>query len=246
MPGPQLSHTVRRTVFSIWGWDMRKTLDTVAAGVLVAGFAYVCYGALVVEPGMGFRTPADYVNPALILAATRTTLWYIGEIVYIAIGVSCVYLAGRFTDRYAWVAGTVAGIGFAFIGILDRVFLDLPTWLGDEQQTTVSVLGFIPLRLAVLRMAAGSFGVFAWRVSMATSIRGRWYTLWRVLGYVMLVAGIVFVFVFIPMILLTSFGALALCCHSIWAVDGRPRNTKHETHERDGMATRQHPGGTRE
>jgi hypothetical protein len=107
-------------------------------------------------------------------------------------------LAGRFADRYLLIAGTTAGILFVFIGILDRVLLDLPGWMGSRQEVTTSVLGFIPVRLAVLRTAVVAFGVFAWRVNAGTSFPGRWSKLWSGFGYLVLLASIVFVFVFIP------------------------------------------------
>jgi hypothetical protein len=192
---------------------MARASTIVAAGIIAAGFAYVCYVSLLIEPGMGYRTPADYVNPALFLAGTQTMVWYIGELIYIAIGVSCVYISAQFVDRYTWIAGALAGIGFVFIGILDRVFLDLPTWMASEEQVTASVLGFMPLRLATLRLAAVAFGVFAWRVSIATSMQIRWPKLWRGIGYLALLAAVAFVFVLIPMVfifLVWSVGFFAL------------------------------------
>lgn len=189
---------------------MKRALDITAACVLAGGFLYACFVALAIEPGMGFRTPADYVNPTLILAGTRTIWWYVGELVYIAIGVACLYLGGRATDRYGKISGVLAGAGFVFIGLIDRALLDLQAYLPDAEQVTTSTLGFLPARLAALRLSALAFGVFAWRLSLETAQPGIWGTLWRGLGFLVLLAGIALVFAFVPTILLLLLWSIGL------------------------------------
>lgn len=183
---------------------MDRILRIIAAGILAAGFTYVSFVSLVIEPAMDFKTAADYANPSLILESTKSLVWYIGEFIYIFIGISCIYLAGQFKDQYLRIAGVISGFLFVFIGVLDRTLLDLPEWLGNEQQVITSVLGVIPWRLAAVKIAAISFGIFSWRVSSTTEILLRWPRLLRIMSYLILLAAIIILFIFVPMILLIN------------------------------------------
>jgi hypothetical protein len=175
-----------------------KKTSTIAASFLALGFAIVSFIFLVIEPRMGFSELSDFFDPAKVLSAVGSPAWFVGKVIYLGFGVALQYLAFSSNDRYLRASGLIAAVGFVFIASLGRVLDQLPTFIGDDSQLQVAVLGFLPVRLAALRTTVLALGVFAWRSTRDHEPGETSSAVWRGFGYLVLAASATFLFVLIP------------------------------------------------
>ena len=175
-----------------------KKGKTVAASFLALGFGTVSFILLFIEPGMGLSGPADYFDPAKVLIGAASPVWLVGDLIYLGFGVALAYLASSSDAPYLRASGLTAAVGFFFIGSLGRVLAELPTFIDDGSRLEVAVLGLLPVRLAALRTTVLALGFFAWRTTRDRAPGEAGPAAWRGLGYLVLAANAVFVFVFVP------------------------------------------------
>lgn len=185
-----------------------KRGEVFAASFLAAGFAFVTFTFVVLEPRMGFTELADFFDPTKVFAAARTAAWIVEDVVYFGCGVALVHLGLSSDDRYARTSGIVAGVCLFVVGCMGRVIGGLPDLVADAGQRNAAVLGILSARLAVLRTTVFAAGVLAWRTSLQSVARGGVAIAWRGLGVLMLVGCTVFLFVFVPVpLLITAWAA---------------------------------------
>ncbi len=177
---------------------MRDLKDVLTAATWTVGFAGVTYIMLIVEPTMGFTTPADYADPVKVLKGYGSSAWFVGDLIYLGVGIAALGVWARSDDRVLRGSAMVAGIGFLFLSSLDRVFLVLPTWLGDDGQATMAVLGVTPVRLAVLRVTVLAFAAMAWQLAGVQPAPGTAGVVWRVVSGLALLGAIAFQVMFLP------------------------------------------------
>lgn len=78
---------------------MRDSKEAMIAAIWTAGFGAITYIMLVVEPSMGFHTPADYADPEKILGAFESVAWTIADLAYLLIGLAAVGVSLQAHDR---------------------------------------------------------------------------------------------------------------------------------------------------
>jgi hypothetical protein len=159
---------------------------------------------------MGFAGFADYFDTAKVLVGAASTAWLVGDLVYLGFGLALAQLALPSADRYLRTSGLVAAVGFFFIGSLGRILALLPTVIGHPDQLDAALLGLLAVRFAALRTTVFALGLFAWRTTRPGATGDVGSVAWRGLGYVVLAASSVFVFVFVPVPLLFAVWALWL------------------------------------
>ncbi len=175
-----------------------KKGHTAAACFLALGFGTITFILFFVEPGMGFSGPADFFDPAKVVKGSASLAWLVGDLVLLGFGAALGYLASSSNDRYLRASGLSAAVLFVFIGCLGRVLAGLPAFIGNAGHLEIAVLGLVPVRLAALRTAVLAFGFFAWRTTRDNEPGEPTPAAWRGLGYLVLAASAVFVFVFVP------------------------------------------------
>ena len=190
-----------------------KKGQVVGALFLAIGFATVSAIMLFVEPGMGFSEPSDYFDPAKVVRALDSIPWLIGDLIYFGMGVVLACLASSSEDRYKRATGFTAAVLIVLVGCFGRVLSPLPDIVTDSEQLEAAVLGAMTARFAALRTMVLALGVFAWRTTTAGSDVAEVSRLGRILGYFVLVASTVFLFVFIPVPLLFTLWAVWLTIH---------------------------------
>jgi hypothetical protein len=187
-----------------------------AALYLALAFAVVSFIAVFVEPGMGFHTPADFLDPAKVFAGLDTFAWRLEGPLYLAFPIAFWVLARRSDDRYLVWSGVAAGVLFFLVGAIDRTMAQMPDFLSDAEAISASA-AILPVRFAVLKATVAAVGVFAWRTTRESSDAGALATTWRVLGYLILVACVAFLYVFLPVPLVIMVWAMALTARETWA-----------------------------
>ena len=185
---------------------MKKT-STIAASFLALGFAIGSFIFLAIEPRMGFSEPSDFFDPEKVLSAAESTVWLVGSLIFLGFGLALAYLALPSDDRNLRASGLIAAVGFFFLGSLGIVLGQLAAFIPDRNHLEIAVLGFLPVRLAALRTTALALGVFAWRTTRDPGPGETGPAAWRGLGYLVLAASVVFVFVLIPVPLVFTIWA---------------------------------------
>jgi hypothetical protein len=176
-----------------------KRSSSFAAGFLVLGFLAISFIVLFVEPGMGFATPKDFFDPEKVANGYTSLAWFLGDLFYLTIGIATARIARTSDDRYLIWSALAAGILFFLLGAIDRVAAQLPSLMRDADSAEAGLIALLPIRFAVLKTAAFSLAVFAWRTTTTTDGKGTLVWVWRGFGYVILALGVLFIFIFIPL-----------------------------------------------
>jgi hypothetical protein len=187
-----------------------------AALYLALGFAVVSFIAVFVEPAMGFHTAADFLDAAKVSAGLDTFAWRLEGPLYLVFPIAFWVLARRSDDRYLVWSGVAAGVLFFGVGVIDRTMAQMPGLLSDAEATG-AIAAILPVRFAVLKATVAAVGVFAWRTTRASAGAGALVMAWRALGYLILVACVAFLYVFLPVPLVLMVWAMALTAREAWA-----------------------------
>jgi hypothetical protein len=169
-----------------------------AAGLLGAGFGWVSYVLLFVEPGMGFTETADFFDREKVAAGYTSLVWSVSSVVYMLF-LPALWVLARSSDAplVRW-SGIAAGVLFLVVGAVDRVGIQLPTLLPTRDAVLSSVAAVLPVRFALLKSAVVTLGVFAWGTTREALSRGAGDKIWRGFGWLTLLLSVGFVFVFNP------------------------------------------------
>ncbi|MCB1120118.1 MAG: hypothetical protein KJT03_01105 [Verrucomicrobiae bacterium] len=187
-----------------------KALHVSAAVCLALSFAAISLILLVVEPRMGFTETADYFNPVKLQAASTSGVWLTGDILYLLMGLALAGLAWFYPNLYTRTSAILAGTGFILLACFGRSLAMLPANYYNPQVVPPAILGIVTVRFAVLKATVLITAFFAWRTTVPNrgeKIRG---VPTRLFGYVILIAGITFVFVFLPLPILFTIWAIWL------------------------------------
>ena len=185
--------------------------NAMAASWLAVVFVWTSCVMLFVEPGMGFRTPADFLDPVKVAAGYGSTVWFVSNLLYFSVPVAVMSIVVGADDRLLQWSGLGTSVLWLVLASMDRVGTQLPDLLSEEAVITAHTAG-LPVRFAVLKAAGVTFGVFAWRTTRLDPLDGAGERLWRGLGWLMLLIGVVFVLFFVPLPIAFAVWAVA------WAV----------------------------
>ncbi len=174
-----------------------KSATVLAAADLAIGFGIISFIMLGIEPGMGFVSPADFFDPVKATVGYASMAWLVSTIVYLTFPVALVVLA-RSTGRGVSELGLAAAALGLFLGCIDVVGIQLHSLLPTEERVRVAVGALLPIRFAVLKATVVVLGLFAWGTTRANAGPGLAGRSWRILGWVVLVVSVGFVFVFVP------------------------------------------------
>lgn len=180
--------------------------ETVAAAYIAAGFAFISVIALVVEPQLGLVEPSDQLDPVKISGVIRLPVMIAGNVTILGFSFAVAYLAARSEDIYFAAAGFVAAFAFLVLGCLGQAAAAVPVLIPDVPQQEIAQLALAAVRSAFLRAAVLSLAVVAWRSTLAKPI-GDTPFLWRLLGVLILLGGLAFFFVFVPVPLMFTVWA---------------------------------------
>lgn len=153
---------------------------------------------LVLEPAMGFTGVADYMDPDKIAANAGSTAWLLVDLLYLTTFVAIFGIVRDSKDRALLWSGLAGGLMFFLVGTLDRVSVGLPGLVTEPDTRRMALTAILPVRLAVLKVAAMGMALFAWRTTRAVVARSLADRAWRGLGYLALAAGVLFIFTFFP------------------------------------------------
>lgn len=176
---------------------------------------------LFVEPGMGFRSFADFWNPDLVVPALESTAWLIGDLCHVTSGVLLLLLVatlGVSTNRLSRLArtlGVVAGATFILMAMIDRAASLLPALVAASDTVASLAIGYVATRLGVLFAALFFLGGFV--LALAAANRRdlpRWFV---VLSVVVGIAAIGFVVLPTPIPVALAVWAFALAW--VWRRD---------------------------
>lgn len=176
---------------------------TVAAGIM-----------LLVEPGMGFHTFADFWNPDLVVPALSTAGWLISDLCHLGSGTLLMIFAaslaapGDALSRLVRNLGIAAGTAFVFVAMIDWAARSLPTLVPDPAELATLSVGYIATRVGVL--FAGAFLLGSFVVAFALEHRHglpRWFV---VLSVIVGASAIVFFLVPSPMPVALAVWAFAV------------------------------------
>jgi hypothetical protein len=174
------------------------SVRALAAAFLAVGFAAVSYVAIAAEPGMGFTTPGDFLDPVKVATGYQSGVWRVENLFYLGFPVALWILALPCPERLQRWSGALAGLFFLVVGAIDRVGIQLPFLLTDERSVQASVAALLPIRFALMKCVVLTICIFAWRTTRNAPASGAMSRLWRAYGSVMAFVGVAFVFVFIP------------------------------------------------
>ena len=59
------------------------SVRALAAAFLAVGFAAVSYVAIAAEPGMGFTTPGDFLDPVKVATGYQSGVWRLEKLFYL-------------------------------------------------------------------------------------------------------------------------------------------------------------------
>lgn len=144
---------------------------TVAAGIM-----------LFVEPGMGFRSFADFWNPDLVAPALSTTAWLISDLCHLGSGTLLMIFAASLTapgdalSRLVRNLCIAAGTAFVLVAMIDWAARSLPALVADPAELATLSVGYIATRVGVL--FAGAFLLGSFVVAFALEHRHglpRWF-----------------------------------------------------------------------
>jgi hypothetical protein len=183
---------------------------TLAAAFLAVGFAFVTWVALRVEPGMGFTSFVDFFDPGKVADGYASSVWRVENLLYLAFPFAFWLLAATSDDRMARWSGAMAGLFLLAVGAIDRVGIQMIGLVQDESLLRTSIAGLLPVRFGLLKCTVLAIGVFAWRTSQVGSGAGILVMAWKGLGWLLLLAGLLFLFAFVPAPLAISVWAIAL------------------------------------
>lgn len=175
-----------------------KSATALAAGYLAFAFGVVSYIMIRIEPGMGFTTPADFFDPVKVTAGYASIPWLVSTLLYLLMPVALFVLARSFVHERVSQLGLVAAALGLLLGSIDLVGVQLHSLLSSEEQVQVAVAALLPIRFAVLKATVVTLGLFAWGTTRARKGHGIGVRSWRVLGWVVLVVSVAFLFVFLP------------------------------------------------
>lgn len=181
----------------------RVTLPFAFLGV---GFAGISFILIAVEPGMGFHSFADYLDPQKVIPQAGSAAWLVGDLLYLGFAVALAALALESGDRLARASAFAAATLFLLVTALDRVLAVLPGAIPEPVHLEAAVLGLVSTRFGVLKVTVLTLAVLAWRTTSGAA------RIWRVLAALLLVAAAAFLFVFLPVPLLFA------AWFSAWAV----------------------------
>lgn len=182
----------------------------VAAGFLGLGFGWVTYVAVLVEPGMGFQTPGDFLDAEKVAAGYTSAVWLVSNWLYLLFPVAILLLARPSDDPWLRWSGLAAALLFLVVGSIDRVGIQLPDLLSSDETVVSAVGAMLPVRFALLKAAVLALGVFAWRTTRTPGAEGWSGRLWRGFGWLTLVAAVLFMAVFLPVPVLLFFWGTGL------------------------------------
>jgi hypothetical protein len=175
-----------------------KTTNVLAAGFLGIGFVWVSYVMLLVEPGMGFESPADFFDGEKVAAGYTSTVWLVSNFVYLAFPISLIAIALHAKDPLLQWSGLASALLWLIVGAIDRVAIQLPDLVVSDEALLAAIAATMPTRFALLKGAVLTLGLFAWRTTRAGAAGDRAAPIWRGLGWVVLALSIGFLFAFIP------------------------------------------------
>lgn len=159
----------------------------------------ISFMMLFIEPQMGFSGPTDYFNPEKVAQGYTSFIWLVGDLFYLTIFVATSLMSRRSEDLYLRWSALAAGILFLLVGAIDRVAAQLPFLMSGPELARKGLISLLPIRFAVLKVAALSLGFFAWTTTRTPRGKSTWLKTWRVLGYLVLILAILFIFIFIPL-----------------------------------------------
>lgn len=204
---------------------MRKT-NVFAASFLGVGFACVSYVMLFLEPSMGFKNPADYFDAQKVAAGYASTAWLVTSVLYLAFPIAVMAIAYSANDRHLQWFGVGAALLGLMLGAVDRAGSQLPALLPTHEAVLAAVAALLPIRFAILKATVVALGLFAWRTTRTGSAHGAGPRVWRGFGWVVLVASVGFMFVFIPVPVVFAIWGVGLAIQYYWSA---PRGSDHET-----------------
>ena len=137
-----------------------------AAAGLAISYGVGSFVMLAVEPGMGFRSVADYFDPLLLVPALDSVAWLVSDVCHLVngclIAVLGVTLAGTASAAHRLTRITAAGAAILFIllAMLDRAAAGLPALVADNELRSTIALAFVSARMGVLFAAVCIAGAF--------------------------------------------------------------------------------------
>ena len=170
----------------------------VAAGVLAVGFGWVSGVMLYVEPGMGFSSPVDFFDAGKVVAGYASFVWSVSSVIYMLFLPAAWVISMSSSNLYVRWSGAASGLLFFVVGAIDRVGVQLPGLLASDEIVVAAVAATLPVRFALLKSAVLALGVLAWGTTRPSFAGGVGNRAWRGLGWMMLLASIGFLFIFIP------------------------------------------------
>lgn len=168
---------------------------TLAASFVAVGFVAISVILLFVEPGMGFSSFPDYLDPDKVIPASTSLVWLAGDLVYLGSAIAFVVMGSESEDRVVTGAALTAAVFFVLVASLDRILAQLPQAVPEREHLEAAVLGLIVTRFGALKVVVTAVAVFAWRSTAGE----RWGPVWRGAGLVLLASAAAFIFVFLPM-----------------------------------------------
>jgi len=183
--------------------------EVVAAGWLAVVFLWTSYVMLLVEPGMGFQTPADFLDPAKVAIGNASVYWLISNLLYLSVPVAVMTVVVSADDRLVQWSGLATSILWLVLGSMDRVGIQLPDLMVSDEAVLAAIAAMLPVRFAILKASAFSFGAFAWSVTRVDRRAGTGPRLWRALGWLILLSSVAFLFVFLPVPIAYALWAVA-------------------------------------
>lgn len=169
---------------------------------------------LFVEPGMGFRSFADFWNPDLVVPALGSAAWLVSDLSHLVNGTLLLVLVASLgtpttpLTRLVSTSGVAAGSTFVLLAMLDRAAAFLPALVTDSGRLATLAVGFIATRAGVLFAALFLLGGFMLALSVAyRRDLPRWFV---VLSFIAGIAAIGFLLVPTPMPVALAVWAFAL------------------------------------
>lgn len=175
-----------------------KSAKALAAADLAVGFGIISFIMLGIEPGMGFTTPGDFLDPVKVTRGYASIPWLVSTVIYLTFPVALYVLARSIQRRSISELGLAAAALGLFLACLDAVGIQLRFLLPGEEQVRLAVTALLPIRFAVLKATVVMLGLFAWGTTRTGAGHGPGMRSWRILGWAVLLVSVAFVFVFVP------------------------------------------------
>lgn len=178
---------------------MMEKSTVFAAGFLALGFTWIAFVMLFVEPGMGFESPADFLDAGKVASGYASRAWFVSNLVYLAFPVALTAIAFSSDDALLRWSGMGSALLWLVVASIDRVGVQLPDLMPTDDAVVAAVATTLPIRFAVLKALVVTLGIFAWRSTRVDPAGTDGGFVWRGLGWLVLALSLGFVFVFIPM-----------------------------------------------